>query len=175
MGGISLGVLWGGFLGRASSKPGPLWGITIPMGEPETSSSTPGETAGDRPIIIVDDSPDDLAIARRCYEKAEIAQPLRTMQKGQDLIDLVERVEAGEEVEPWVVLLDIKMPPPGGFEVLERVRGLSGVGERMKIVMFSTSNDPRDLKRAMNLGASGFVTKPMALGDYMSIFRSLAG
>ena len=79
----------------------------------------------------------------------------------------------GLERWPSVVLLDVKMPSPNGFETLTAIRSDSRLGGRVRVMMFSTSNDPRDLRRSIELEADGYMTKPMALSDYVDMFRSL--
>jgi CheY-like chemotaxis protein len=63
---------------------------------------------------------------------------------------------------PDIILLDLNMPIMNGFEFLEVFRTLS-VEKRnsAKIVVLSSSNNPVDIARAMKLGATQYLTKPL--------------
>jgi two-component system response regulator len=59
-----------------------------------------------------------------------------------------------------VVLLDLRMPGLGGFEVLRRIRENERTRE-LPVVMVSTSNQPEDVARSYALGANSYVVKRM--------------
>lgn len=62
-----------------------------------------------------------------------------------------------KEKKPDVILLDIKMPKLGGIEVLKRIRET----DKEVVVIMITGYGTIDLaKKAMELGAHDFITKP---------------
>ncbi|MDX1601349.1 MAG: response regulator transcription factor [Anaerolineales bacterium] len=69
------------------------------------------------------------------------------------------------ELEPDVLLLDIHMPHEEGFNVLER---LTDADIRTEVIMLTASLRAEDRRRAIELGASGYMSKeilPDQLGD----------
>ena len=62
------------------------------------------------------------------------------------------------EVEPDVVLLDLRMPELDGLSVLERLMALD---PGRAVVMLTTSSDERDLVRSLRSGARGYLLKDM--------------
>ena len=62
------------------------------------------------------------------------------------------------EIEPDVVLLDLRMPELDGLSVLER---LSALELRCAVVMLTTSSDERDLVTSLRSGARGYLLKDM--------------
>lgn len=58
-----------------------------------------------------------------------------------------------------LVLLDLVIPEMGGMEVLEELRKNPKYPPHLKIVVFSNLSDPEDRKRAVDLGANGFIQK----------------
>ena len=62
------------------------------------------------------------------------------------------------ELEPDVVLLDLRMPEPDGLSVLER---LAALGLDCAVVMLTTSSDERDLVTSLRSGARGYLLKDM--------------
>ncbi len=66
---------------------------------------------------------------------------------------------------PRLIILDIKMPKITGFEFLEKIRSM----ERTKflpVIVFSSSNQKKDIEKAYELGANSYLTKP---GDYQKM------
>jgi DNA-binding response OmpR family regulator len=61
---------------------------------------------------------------------------------------------------PRLVLLDLKMGGASGFEVLATVRGAPALAS-VPVVVLTSSSDPRDVARAYELGAHGYVVKPI--------------
>jgi len=126
-----------------------------------------------KPILMVDDNPTDIMIARKCYEKAGLSVPFMSLDGGQSLIDYLDGKEDESEL-PRVVLLDLNMPYMDGFEALRRIRSMQRFAEPPpKIIIFTNSNDPVDKNQAYELGADGFKTKPIQISDYVAFFKSL--
>lgn len=80
-------------------------------------------------------------------------------------IDVVASVGSGDEsvalafdLKPDVILLDMRMPPPDGLQVLQRLRE-SGLD--MPIAMLTTSTDERDLVECLRNEAQGYLLKDM--------------
>ncbi len=70
---------------------------------------------------------------------------------------------------PDVVILDIAMPPPDGFVVLERIRAVSAA----PVLMLTARADTRDRDRAFALGATDYMTKPFDHRDLLDRLHAL--
>jgi two-component system, OmpR family, KDP operon response regulator KdpE len=68
--------------------------------------------------------------------------------------------------QPDLVVLDVEMPPPDGFEVCRRIREISAV----PILMLTVRDAPLDKVRALDLGADDYLTKPF---DHMELLARL--
>jgi DNA-binding response OmpR family regulator len=67
------------------------------------------------------------------------------------------------EVEnPDLLILDLMMPDIDGYEVCSRIRG-DGQYQSLPILIVSARTDQSSIKRAMELGADGYLTKPVDL------------
>ena len=71
-----------------------------------------------------------------------------------------------------LALMDLHMPGMGGIEFLEKVRSH---GKRLgfPVVVFSSSENPDEIRKAYELGASAFVTKPVDLDRYRQSLRDI--
>lgn len=65
-----------------------------------------------------------------------------------------------QEFEPDIVLLDLHMPTPDGYEVLAWIRGPEYQGQNLPVLIFTADTTPSAKMRALELGASDFLTKP---------------
>ncbi|HRN69987.1 MAG TPA: response regulator [Candidatus Woesebacteria bacterium] len=69
-----------------------------------------------------------------------------------------EGLEKIASFKPDVILLDIIMPEKDGFEVLESL-AKDGSIKNLPVLIFSTLGQEKDVQRAMELGAKGYVNK----------------
>ncbi|MBH25042.1 MAG: hypothetical protein CMH57_11410 [Myxococcales bacterium] len=125
------------------------------------------------PIVMVDDDDDDIFIARMCYQRSGLANPFVVFQHPQAFLRHMDGVKAGSEATPGIVLLDINMGALDGFGVLKRLRSEESFQDIPTIIMLTNSDDPEDARRAEQLGADGFQTKPIGISSYVAFFKSL--
>lgn len=71
-----------------------------------------------------------------------------------------------------VVLLDLKMPPVDGLEVLARLRSDSKF-KTLPIVMITSSAEEQDMIRSYNLGVNGFVVKPVGHDEFLAAIKEV--
>jgi len=126
------------------------------------------------PVVLVDDSADDILIARRCYRRSGLSNPFITFDGGRALLAYLDSVALGEASMPALLLLDINMPDIDGFESLRTIRSREPFRELPVVMMLTNSDDPRDRDRAAEAGASGLQVKPTRMKDYVEFFASLA-
>lgn len=63
-----------------------------------------------------------------------------------------------------LILLDVQMPHMNGFEVLE---GLRSVGDEDAVAVLVLTADPAQMERALEAGATGFLSKPFVLAEVL--------
>jgi len=79
-----------------------------------------------------------------------------------------EGLEAFDEDEPDLVLLDVRMPKMDGVEVLEEIRGRS---ESVPVVLITAQASLNSAIQAVNLGANHYVRKPFSNEELLAIIR----
>ena len=91
-------------------------------------------------------------------------------------IDILEAADAesGERVfneqRPDISVLDINLPTVSGFELARRILGRDASA---RIIMFSMNDDPVFAKRAIEVGAKGYVSKTGDPQDLVEAIREV--
>ena len=73
---------------------------------------------------------------------------------------------------PAVMLLDINMPGLGGIDVLRAIKSDPQL-KAVPVVMLTSSNQDTDLKTCYELGANGYVIKPIDLAEFHDAVKSV--
>jgi CheY-like chemotaxis protein len=117
-------------------------------------------------ILLAKDNEDYALLLQRAIETANIDANLQIVRDGQEAIDYLAGAEpyADRTLHPFpkLVLLDLKMPRMDGFEVLTAVRQKLGF-TRLPVIVLTNSDNPADIKRAYELGATSYFQKPDSL------------
>jgi CheY-like chemotaxis protein len=120
--------------------------------------------ATDRPILLVEDNPDDEALTLRAFNKNRIANQVIVARDGVEALDYLfgAGAHAGRDmsVMPAVVLLDLKLPRIDGLEVLRRIRADDRT-RLLPVVILTTSKEQQDIQTAYSLGANSYIRKPV--------------
>jgi len=119
--------------------------------------------AADITVLIVEDDPDQLALADLRVSMAgyrvRVANSVNAFL--QTMLD---------DGAPDVLLLDAVLPDGDGFEVLARLRRHQSLGS-LPVVMLTAKGDPPDIGRGLALGADGYVTKPYTKNVVAEVLR----
>jgi len=133
--------------------------------------------ATDRPILLVEDNPDDEALTLRAFEKNKIANPVVVARDGVEALEFLfgTGIHAGRDTaaKPAVVLLDLKLPRIDGLEVLRRIRADSQT-RLLPVVILTTSKEQQDIYEAYSLGANSYIRKPVDFEKFIRAVGQLA-
>lgn len=127
-------------------------------------------------ILLVEDNPSDVELTLRALKEHRMANHVRVARDGAEALDLLlgEDRPASEEAQPpRLVLLDLKLPRVSGLEVLERMKGDRRT-RRIPVVILTSSREDPDIQAAYDLGANGYVVKPVAFSDFVQAVRDLS-
>jgi len=122
-------------------------------------------------ILLVDDSPDDVALTLRAFRTNNITNKVDVVYDGEEALSYL--LKDGERHErPVLILLDINLPKVSGLEVLRQIRK----DERTRylpLVMLSTSSEDRDIVESYDLGANSYIRKPVVFDEFVNAVRVL--
>lgn len=124
-----------------------------------------------RPILIVDDDPDAVALTQHALAKAGIKTQIDVMENGDHAINyLKDKLLQGDHTLPLLLFLDLKMPGTDGFQVLDWIRRQPRL-RRLLTVVLSSSTSARDVDEAYALGAKTYFGKYPIASDVRTVFQ----
>ncbi len=127
-------------------------------------------------ILLADDDPDDRMLTTRALKKNLLANEIRSVVDGEDLMDyLLQRGkygEPGEAPRPGMILLDLNMPKKDGREALQEIKSNPSL-RRIPVVVLTTSEAEQDILRSYDLGVNAFVTKPVTFDGLAGAIKAL--
>jgi CheY-like chemotaxis protein len=127
-------------------------------------------------ILMADDDEEDCELTRDALQDARLANEMRFVYDGQELIDYLRREGAYahpsvEAPRPGVILLDLNMPKKDGREALAEIKADESL-RRIPIVVLTTSKDEEDVLRTYDLGVNSFITKPVTFAGLVEVMRT---
>jgi CheY-like chemotaxis protein len=112
------------------------------------------------PILIAEDSEDDLILLQRGLRKAGVVNPQTVTETGRETIEYLERAHSYEPQTPpfpVVLFLDLLMPRGDGMEVLQWLH--DHTHPPVAIVLHTGVEDDAQLQQARDLGANYHLPK----------------
>ena len=124
-------------------------------------------------ILLVDDSDDDRCFFLWMFQKSEISGELLQAEDGEEAIKLLSQMVAARSDSPELphtTFLDLKMPGRNGFEVLQWIREQPAL-KNLRVFVLTGSDAPSDMERARELGAAGYIVKPVTAEKICEIVK----
>jgi CheY-like chemotaxis protein len=127
-------------------------------------------------ILMADDDPDDRTLARHAFEEAHLANSLRFVKDGQELMDYLNHrgsyTDESSAPRPGLILLDLNMPRKNGREVLKEMQADPDL-RRIPVVVLTTSREEKDVLLSYDLGVKSFIIKPVTFRALVDIVITL--
>jgi len=128
-----------------------------------------------KPILLVEDNPNDLELTLIALEKSKLANEVIVVRDGAEALDYLECAGAYAKRtagNPAVVLLDLKLPKVDGLEVLRHIRETAEL-KSVPVVMLTSSKEEQDLLRSYELGVNAYVVKPVEFSEFVRAISDL--
>lgn len=119
-------------------------------------------------IMIVDDNPDDIEIARIALSKTGREIKVKTASRGEIALELLQE----EDELPSLILLDLKMPGMSGINTLCQIR-LDARFKAIPVVIVTSSTLESDEKQAYAAGADNFIHKAFDIEQFTNDIKNL--
>ncbi|MGO9834591.1 MAG: response regulator [Polyangiaceae bacterium] len=132
--------------------------------------------SANRPVLLVEDSPDDELLTIRALRKNNVANDVVVAHDGVEALDYLfgtgAHASRDVSVQPQVILLDLKLPRIDGLEVLRRIRSDDRV-KFLAVVVLTSSKEQEDILKSYALGANAYVRKPVDFVQFTDAVKHL--
>jgi len=126
-----------------------------------------------KPVLLVEDSAKDIELTLAALEDSHLANRVVVLRDGSEALEYLHRHSCGADAEfPAVMLLDIKMPKVSGIEVLRAIKS-SPEMKHVPVVMLTSSREGPDLNECYELGANGYVVKPVDFSEFFDAVKAM--
>lgn len=111
--------------------------------------------------MLVDDSPEVAELTRIALETKKLADKMTWFSDAEEAADFM-FAENGyvdrKDLHPRLILLDLHLPLMSGHDLLKMLKSNAATAH-IPVVMFSSSDDQRDIVQSYQLGANGYLMK----------------
>ncbi|MEC9340470.1 MAG: response regulator [Pseudomonadota bacterium] len=124
-------------------------------------------------ILLVEDSMADARLTQEAMKETKMLNRLAHVTDGVEALEYLRKQgEYSDAATPDLVLLDLNLPRLDGREVLAEIKQDVTL-RHIPVVVLTTSNAEEDVLRSYNLHANCYITKPIALDQFMKVVREI--
>ncbi len=127
-------------------------------------------------ILLADDDEDDIVLIRDSFQRSKLANDLRVVDDGVELLDYLKRRGAFASPEasprPDIILLDLNMPRKDGREALKEIKEDPELKE-IPVIVLTTSKAQEDIIKSYLDGANCFISKPVTFQSMCEVVAKL--
>lgn len=118
-------------------------------------------------ILIAEDDPDDQLMLVDAFGENQISDRLKFVTSGDEVLNYLNASRKASKL-PDLILLDLNMPKVDGRTILKRLKTDPDT-RAIPVVILTTSKAKTDEISVIELGASGFFTKPSSFLELVEI------
>jgi CheY-like chemotaxis protein len=115
-------------------------------------------------VFLVEDNPADVLLVRVALSQIPFPVKLEVAHDGEEALKMLR----SPDFEPQLIILDLNMPRVDGQTVLKQYRQ-----EKIPIVIFSSTQNKKEMQNALELGAREYVQKPIGFEPYADAVRGI--
>jgi CheY-like chemotaxis protein len=126
-------------------------------------------------ILLAEDDPGHAYLVQENLQEGGVANQIVHVSDGQEALDFIHCKGAYIDRcrdSPLLLLLDINMPRVDGVGVLRELKADPRT-DQLPVIVLTTTDDPREVKRCYELGCSSYVTKPVEYERFVEAIRRL--
>jgi CheY-like chemotaxis protein len=126
-------------------------------------------------VLIAEDDEGHAILIQQTLRDAGLGNRVLHFIDGQAILDFLFCRGPGphrEPNQPYVLLLDIRMPKVNGVEVLRQMKANTEL-RKFPVIMLTTTDDPGEVRRCHELGCSVYIQKPVDYDKFSEAIRRL--
>ena len=126
-------------------------------------------------IVMVEDDEGHARLIERNIRRAGVNNEIIAFKDGTSaLAYLLGADGSGEEssARSLLILLDLNLPDMTGVDILAKVKSNTHL-KRSPVIVLTTTDDQREIKRCYDLGANVYITKPVNYESFANAIQQL--
>jgi len=124
-------------------------------------------------ILLVEDNPGDVDLAREALENGKLYNTLHVVNDGEAAMAFLRHEgKYTDAPRPDLILLDLNLPRKNGQEVLAEIKS----DEELKcipVVILTSSKAEQDILNTYNLHANCYISKPIDLDQFLKVVQAI--
>jgi len=124
-------------------------------------------------ILLVEDNPADVRMTMEALKDCRVSNRLSVVEDGEQALAFLRKDDRySQRTRPDLILLDLNLPRKDGHEVLAEIKSDPDL-RKIPVVVLTTSENERDVRKAYDLNANCYITKPGGLEQFVSVMKSI--
>ena len=124
-------------------------------------------------VLLVEDSPSDTELTIAALEDAKVRNHVSTVEDGVQAMQFLHRQGPyAEAPRPDLILLDLNLPRKVGRQVLAEIKADEDL-KKIPVIVLTASSTERDMLSSYQHHANCYITKPVDLGQFVKVVRSI--
>ena len=126
-------------------------------------------------IVMVEDDEGHARLIEKNIRRAGVSNEIRGFDNGTKAVEFLFGQDGSALVsrgKPMLIMLDLNLPDMSGVDILRRVKENEHL-KRTPVVVLTTTDDEREIKRCYDLGANVYITKPVNYESFANAIRQL--
>ena len=127
-------------------------------------------------ILLIEDDPNDVELTLRAFRSENPQSRIDVVRDGEEALDYLLRRGNFEgrapDPLPSLILLDLKLPKIGGFQVLAELKKNPSCAW-IPVVVLTSSGEYRDIAESYRLGVNSYIQKPVDIDEFRKAIHAL--
>jgi CheY-like chemotaxis protein len=124
-------------------------------------------------VLLIGDEPADVHLTKMAFNESKVLVDVHDVGDGLEALAFLKKEKPyADAPKPDLILLDLNMPRMDGREFLKHFKGLDSIN-RIPVVILTTSEAETDVVASYDLGASGFIVKPVDIEQFIGAIQTL--
>ncbi|WP_043517536.1 response regulator [Halomonas sp. BC04] len=124
-------------------------------------------------VLLVEDEPADVHLTKMAFKEGRLLVDVYDVPDGVEALAFLRQEGQYQQVpRPDLILLDLNMPRMDGKSFLKRFKALEEL-RRIPVVILTTSEAESDIIDSYDLGAAGFIVKPVDIDQFIRSIQAL--
>jgi DNA-binding response OmpR family regulator len=126
-------------------------------------------------IVMIEDDEGHARLIERNIRRAGVNNEIQSFRNGTDGLNFLFGADgSGDDSanRSMLILLDLNLPDMTGVDILARVKSNRHT-KRSPVIILTTTDDEREIKRCYDLGANVYITKPVNYESFANAIQQL--